>query len=609
MEEKVGEIWHNLITRWARSGYPDAAVGLADVAQTAGILFRALGGDPGLQMEAASPREHGGHRGWLQRIAGSGRKVRLAWRDERALRLPSVIDCFPDKALNRELYLWLAALAAEVSPDDGNWLTRSQRMTGRTLSRFPGLLPRYRRLVEAHIAQRPPLERLSPAQARRERNLRQALREPGSVTELPPARGEPQPVPLWLHPAPPIPSQDGGAPDPDGTPAQGPARMPQTPSRQAAERIDAPEGQGGLVTIRMENILSWAEFVRVDRSSEDNEDLDQAADIGQDLDKLSLARERRACAGRLKLDLDLPAEANDDLILSNGVLLPEWDHRQQRLRPEYCRALPLLAADAVPCELPDQLRGTARRLRSQFQALAPARQWIRGQPDGREIDLEAYLRFAAERRTGHPTGGDTLYRDLRTGARDLVCLLMADLSLSTDTWVDDYARVIDVIRDSLFLFAESLAATGDRFGIYGFSSRRRDPVRIHRIKGFDEPYSRHIRGRIQAIKPGYYTRMGAAIRYATGLLEDQPAERRLLLLLSDGKPNDLDIYEGRYGIEDTRHAVQQAHRSGLQPFCVTIDERGNDYLPHLFGNGGYLVIRRPSELPRKLPLLYARLTA
>jgi nitric oxide reductase NorD protein len=103
--------------------------------------------------------------------------------------------------------------------------------------------------------------------------------------------------------------------------------------------------------------------------------------------------------------------------------------------------------------------------------------------------------------------------------------------------------------------------------------------------------------------------MGAAIRYGGALLAAQPAGRRLLLLLTDGKPNDLDRYEGRYGIEDTRQAVLEARRLGLQPFCVTIDAKGNDYLPHLFGSGGYVVIRRPSELPRRLPLLYAQLTA
>ena len=97
------------------------------------------------------------------------------------------------------------------------------------------------------------------------------------------------------------------------------------------------------------------------------------------------------------------------------------------------------------------------------------RVWHRGQPDGQEVDLDAYLRFAADRRAGGGgTGADTLYREMRSGARDLACLLLADLSLSTDTWIDDRARVIDAIRDSLFLFAESLAVTGDRFGILGF---------------------------------------------------------------------------------------------------------------------------------------------
>ncbi|MCC8999249.1 MAG: VWA domain-containing protein, partial [Candidatus Contendobacter sp.] len=169
-------------------------------------------------------------------------------------------------------------------------------------------------------------------------------------------------------------------------------------------------------------------------------------------------------------------------------------------------------------------------------------------------------------------------------------------------------RVIDVIRDSLFLFAEALAATGDRFGLYGFSSCKRQQVRVQRIKTFDERYSASIRGRINAIKPGYYTRMGAAVRYAAGLLNQQSATRRLLLLLTDGKPNDLDHYEGRYGIEDTRMALLEARREGLHPFCVTIDQDAGDYLPYLFGNKGFVLIRHPEELPRQLLRLYTQLT-
>ncbi|MCG8043796.1 MAG: nitric oxide reductase, partial [Candidatus Thiodiazotropha endolucinida] len=100
-----------------------------------------------------------------------------------------------------------------------------------------------------------------------------------------------------------------------------------------------------------------------------------------------------------------------------------------------------------------------------------------------------------------------------------------------------------------------------------------------------------------------------AIRHSTSILKQQQSERCLLMILSDGKPNDLDKYEGRYGIEDTREAVREARAEGLEPFCVTIDSRANDYLPHLFGSTGYVVIRKPSELPRELPRLYAKLTS
>jgi nitric oxide reductase NorD protein len=192
--------------------------------------------------------------------------------------------------------------------------------------------------------------------------------------------------------------------------------------------------------------------------------------------------------------------------------------------------------------------------------------------------------------------------------RDMACLLLADLSLSTDTYVSDHAKVIDVIRDSLFLFSETLLSIGDRFALYGFSSLKRSNVRFHRLKGFDEQYGPIIRGRITQIKPGFYTRMGAAIRHATKLINAQKSQQRLLLLLSDGKPNDLDQYEGRYGIEDTRSALLEAKRVGVKPFCVTIDQEAHDYLPYLFGADGYVVIRKPEELPENLMRLYAQMS-
>jgi nitric oxide reductase NorD protein len=610
VEEHVGALWHRLITRLAQTRHPEAAVRLADVAGIVGIMFRALGGDGGLQVEAAEATGIRSRRGWLQRIAGTGCDVELAWRDERSLRLPGVVDWFADPALNRELYLWLAALAVNDDGRAGEWLARSQRLVRVALARWPGLRPRWARLVAAHLAQRPEPDRLPPAEAARERAIRAALAEPGSVAALPVARGDAFPVPLWLHPASPEPPRSvPPARDDDGEGERaGATRRLEDARRRKAERVEQPQGNRGLVTIRMENIFTVGEFVNVDRGAEDEDDLERAATAAKDMDRIAVSRSRKASASRLKFDLDLPAEAHDDLVLDDGILVPEWDWKKARLQPDHCRIVSMLAADAPALALPAHLRRPARRLRSQFQALAPARTWHRRLADGPEIDLDAYLRFAADRVAGCGTAADGLYRALRAGSRDLACLLLADLSLSTDTWVDDHHRVIDVIRDSLFLFGESLAATGDRFAVLGFSSRRRDPVRVHTLKGFDEPYGAAVRGRIAVIRPGYYTRMGAAVRHGTELLRAQPSNRRLLLLLTDGKPNDIDKYEGRYGIEDTRHAVLAARRLGLQPFCVTIDDRGNDYLPHLFGSDGYVVIRRPSELPARLPALYARLT-
>lgn len=611
MEEQVGEFWHKIITRMATTRHPEAAVTLNQVNCMVGIMFRALGGDGGLQVEAANATEHGARRGLLNRIAGSSKQIELAWRDDQSLRLPAVIDYFPERKLNKDLYIWLAAMAVGEYHDEEPWFQKSQRLTKKTLENYPGIRSRYYRLAEAHIALRIPPEKLPEAEATQENAIRQALLEPGSCHQLPATRRPPQPVPLWLHPFPPIspaqPAREGG--DGDGG-THGEIKDLEDQRRRQAERAEKPTKQDqGLITIRMENIFTWGDFINLDRGSEENDDLENAADAAKDMDIMSVSRDAKASAGKLRFDLDLPAASEDDLVLGEGILLPEWDFKKQQLQPDLCRVVPMISADAEPCNLPDHLRRTARKLRAQFQHLAPARTWHRAQQDGCEIDLDAYLRFTTDRAAGHVAAADGLYRDLRIGARDLACLLLADLSLSTDTWIGNHARVIDVIRDSMFLFAESLSATGDQFAMYGFSSRKRDPIRFHNIKTFDENYTGAIRGRINVIKPGYYTRMGAAIRHSSNILKERPAGRRLLLILTDGKPNDLDKYEGRYGIEDTHQAIHEARQLGLQPFCVTIDAKGNDYLPHLFGTGSYVVIHKPSQLPKELPLLYARLTS
>lgn len=608
MEEHVGALWHRFITRAAQRHYSNAAVTLTDIEKTAGLLFRALGGDPGLRVTATTARRHGARRGWLARIAGSNEKADLASRDAETLQLPAQIALFRSHDLNYDLYIWLIALAStheKVAPETP-WWRINQQATLNVLEHYSGLQVRYQRLVAAALEIRIPPERLPLDEAAQESQIRQALREPGSVLEWPAAHRPPQPIPLWLYPAAPTTAAPAARRDSDSHGGSQPAEHDR--QRRRAERSELPERQNSFLSpFRSESLLSWADYVRVNRPTEDDLTAD-AARVADEMDRLSVTQDSSTTASRVRFDLDLPAASQDDLALGPGIKLPEWDYRKQTLLADYCAIQEMLARHAEPCELPPALRRNARRLRRQFEILRPGRGWRRAQPDGEELDLDACVHHAADQASGNEGHQHGFYRQLARQERSLACLLLADLSMSTDAWVNNQGRVIELIRDSLFLFSEALAVTGDRFALYGFSSRKRQHVRVQRIKSFEESYNGATRGRINAIKPGYYTRMGAAVRYTTGLLGRQAAFHRLLLLLTDGKPNDLDQYEGRYGIEDTRMALLESRRAGLQAFCVTIDQEANDYLPYVFGKDGFILVRHPEELPHQLLRLYTRLT-
>lgn len=606
MEEWVGYKWHEYITRQALGEFPEHAVYLKDEARSLGIVFRALGGDPALSLVTAEPRHFRLRRKFLHKLAGTHRKFELAWRDEQNLRLPEKVAKFPSRQLNRDLYIWLAALAATPAPADPDWFTGNQALVQDVIAYWPGLEQVYQRLVKQVLHWRPEPETLSPQESRREQAIRQALIDPGSVPGLPSADSDPWPVVLWLYPA----LQQGKA----GPPATGdddtqssPGGLTKKNKRRQAERVESFDRDQGLMLFRLESLFSWADFIPVDRAGDDTDEEDAEA-VADDMDMISVSNDRKETSSSIKFDLDLPSEEHDDLRLGPGIHLPEWDWRNQSYRDAFCCLQPMLARDAEPAELPEALRRPAKRLQRQFSALKPLKQWQRRQVDGDELDLDACLEQEVQHRRGKGEIDQKLFRRCQQSQRDLACLVLADVSLSTETYINNHQRVIDIARDGLLLLSEALQASRDPFALFAFSSRRRDHVRFHHLKSFDEAYTGTIRGRIQALEPGFYTRMGAAIRQATRLLQTRHEHQKILLLLTDGKPNDLDIYEGRYGVEDTRMAVQEAHKAGLTPFCVTIDDEASEYLPYVFGSNNYVVIRDPAQLPLQLPKLYLNLT-
>ena len=612
MEEWVGRQWHRFISRAADQQHAAAAVHLPQMQRAITMLFHAAGGAATVRLAPAADARVGGPRGWLQRVAGSGTHAATGRLEPEALSLPPLIAVFSRAELNRSLYLWLAALAAQLKPT-GDWLGDNQRATAAALQQFPGLRDRHAQLLQAQLALRPAVASLKGAAAQAEALVQRTLRGEPLATQHAAQPSDVAPVWLWLDTA--LPTGTGATRPDSANDGQADAtpRQPSTQDarRRKAEGVQDERGKAPLLMFfRAESILSWGEFIKVNRASDDDEDGNAVA-AANDMDKLAIAPDGQTAASRVKFDLDLPSAAADDHPLDAtqaALLLPEWDYRKAQLLPAHCAVQTRVASGPEAYTPPPALRQTARRMRRRMEVLRAGLGRLRAQPDGDEIDLDAWVRHRVDAALAPHSESPAVYTRRVHSERSLATLLLADLSLSTDAYATNTARVIDVIREALYVFGEALHASGDPFEVLGFSSVRRQHVRMQHLKGFDEPWGAVARNRVGAIKPGYYTRMGAAIRAATLRLQPRPERQRLLLILTDGKPNDLDIYEGRYGLEDTRHAVQAARAAGLTPFCVTIDEAAHAYLPQLFGQHGYALVHRPQDLVQRLAAVHSQLT-
>ncbi|OUS32864.1 nitric oxide reductase activation protein NorD [Thalassotalea sp. 42_200_T64] len=608
MEEWVGSIWHQFITRKASTEFEQAKVNFDQVSKSVGIVFRALGGDAVKRVEAANHRDYLSRKSFLQKISGDNQQISLAWQDEDSLRLPEHIAVFPQQELNADLYIWLAVLAANHSGRFKHWAIDNQQLVVDVLNKFPPLKPRYQRLAQAFVKLRPSVEKRPVAEQQMEQAIIDAILSPGSVTEFPTVNYAPQVVFLWLYPS----AQAGeqiqaeyadDVEEPEGSNG----KKQNKAGRKKSERVESSNSRDGMMIFRLESLFSWSEFANLDRGNDDSDD-DDGDRVADDLDKITISKQQDQKSARIKIDLDLPSSSEDDIPLGEGIKLPEWDYRKQQLVSDRCLLQPMLPKDAVAQKLPVHLQKTAKNIQAQFEQLQTLRYWLKSQQQGEELDLNAWLDFHVERQIS-PTAEKGLYQSFRGNNRDLSCLLLADLSMSTDSYLDNEMRVIDVVRDSMLLFGEALNVVGDNFAMYGFSSVKRSHVRFTMLKNFKESYDDNVRGRIQAIRPGFYTRMGAAIRQASKILQEQKSSQKLLLILTDGKPNDIDHYEGRFGIEDTKQAILEAKQMGLKPFCITVDKEAEEYLPYIFGRHSYTVMLSPSQLPVCLPQIYHRLTA
>jgi len=611
LEETVGRAWHRMVGGTA--SYPvhdDHSVRLAEVKGRLAVMFRALGGESGVQIASAGARRSGHRLGWRQRIGLGDERLEQPGRDAATIFLPDRIALFPDRALNASLYRWLAAWFAvapveaitETDPlrRDLLVLRRAAETAVFVLTQFPGLVSDYAQLAAATAEARPrrPLPRIEQEIEQIALALLGAGKAPAGT--------------LW-------PAMMGTGPLPDKAP---PGYRPILPcplwgecwSRElspahasedeCADGAEPARGRDPFVLNRFEKILAMAEMVNVDRPADDSDDED-AQKAADDLEEITLSRRSGKPASRFKFDLDLPPEALDASRLNADLTYPEWDYRSSSYLPDHCRVLASPASEQGESWTPDEtMRRHIRQLRRRFEVLRPRHELLRAQADGHDLDLDALVRARCDLRAGgNGAGLDRVHMAMRPQGHDLAVTLLVDVSLSTDAWVDG-CRVLDVEKEALLVLAHGLSACGDHHSILTFTSRRRSWVRIETVKAFGEPMSAVVERRIGALKPGYYTRIGAAVRHASAELACLPQRKKLLLVLTDGKPNDVDHYEGRFAVEDTRKSVQEARRSGIAVFGVTVDAAAQSYFPTLFGRSGYAIVSNIKRLPAALPAIY-----
>ncbi|SEN73843.1 nitric oxide reductase NorD protein [Roseovarius tolerans] len=615
-EETVGNLWHDMASGiGADIGHPEAGVALASVRPSLAVLFRGLGGAPGVELsEAAATLMR--HRRPLRRKLGAERdREWVAGFDSERLTLPPFIAAFPDPALNRAAYFWLTALAAvcdlngidltgEGPARDCAQVRANAAAADAAYAACPGLRQAHDRMARLCMAARPDV--LRPAQ---EAIIETAIRNQlcGATPEV---TGHPvpgsympfAPVPIWLRFA--NASSGDAATDQAADPAAPPPAAAHT-SRKLGRRKDQDQQnrKDSFIIHRFESILSWIESMNINRSVDDDDD-ENAQKAADDQDEITLSKQDRKAATRLRLHLDLsPADADHEALAGTHTY-PEWNHRSRSYMADHCRVLDAPVAASDTPFVPNQRR--MREVRRQFEALRPRRILQPRQVEGSELDLDALLTSRADLlATGR--GSDRIWQSARQTERDLSVAFLIDTSRSTEAAIGD-TSVIEVAREAMAALAAGIDAAGDRLGIWGFSSLRRDRVFLSRCKGFGDDMSPAITANIGALKPGHYTRLGAAIRHVSAQLAEEPSARKLLIVLTDGKPNDLDHYEGQHGIEDSHMAVREARMAGHSLHGIIIDEDGQDWFARIFGRGGFTLLPDPARLTRALPDIYRTLT-
>lgn len=635
------------IWRRYRVEIEDAIVPLRDARWRLELFATAFVGIPVSITGAESPPPTN----WLARFVRHGRAPTRGHgatpgTDGTGLYLPASLPARDGVDAALEMYRLLAlqqavrllrgsgavALSAETGEVRDRFLAAEAAVVDRWITvEAPGIVPRLEAARIEALACRPDVRTLTPREQAVEGLVREILRDDGSYSgplDAGPAeilfwaraqsaqaagryRGLPS-VLYWGSPIRPsrgVPSAPAGDRVPEISVRRSLPRVAEMRRRpRVREAADDEEDTGtGTWIIRPDEPQESVEDpFGLQRPVDREENADPEA-LGDSLSELPEARVIRTPAEPREIlragDERLPTTSGTAGVRSpTGISYPEWDYRRGAYVDPGAivrETLPPRGDDAWVEGALARHRRLIHHVKAVFGRLRPRRIDVGRQPDGTDLDIAACVTAAADVRAGSMVD-DRLYTASRPARRRIAIALLVDVSASTDGWVTGDRRIVDVEKEALLVVCEALEAAGDRYAILAFSGEGPAHVSVMMVKRFAEAFSPEIRRRIGALDADRYTRLGTAIRHASATLARESADRPLLIILSDGKPNDIDIYEGVYGVEDSRQAVAEARRQGIHVRCLTIDREAPRYAHRIFGALGFARLPRADRLPMAL---------
>ncbi|MDD2721166.1 MAG: VWA domain-containing protein [Gallionella sp.] len=289
----------------------------------------------------------------------------------------------------------------------------------------------------------------------------------------------------------------------------------------------------------------------------------------------------------------------------------EWDYANKSYRPDWVSVYEVLHPKGNAGDIDRLLEkhsALAKRLKAMLEMLKPQNKVrIRYQEEGSELDLDVAIRSLIDFKSGS-SPDPRINMSHRTDGRNIAVTLLLDLSQSLSEKAEGCDQtILELSQEAVSLLAWSIQQVGDSFAIGGFHSNTRHDVRYYHIKGFGESWGDEVKSRLSAMEAGYSTRMGGAMRHAGHYLKSQQADKKLLLILTDGEPADIDVHDSQLLIQDARQAVNELDQDGIYSYCINLDPKADEYVRDIFGKQ-YTIVDRVAQLPEKLPQLFISLT-